>query len=1056
MDPITSNFLTSVAAGLTGKLLNAAGRRIANTFSGPMEKEALHLAVRDGIVALLLTIPTETEDERAHLDDIFQDIFQDEDTAKALVGILRGMPPDLEDLQDIFSDQGFVAEQIAGFDFREAMQAFTAAFLESAESAEVLQPLIKIGLLRKQAGLQEETLASMRELISFLRQAKEESISLRAGILHALEKKDAKPVEYRPQVRGIAAEGDWQSRYLRTVWGVCDRLELINFDESSCGTGDDDELKISQVFTTLNLANLEYAAGEDVGEVIRGNYNLRPWSVMGRVIERHPIKAVGAVASMDRLVILGRPGSGKSTLVNHLAGQLAQRRANMPERLTECGWSDEKRPLPVRIVLRKFAAWLPDEEQANAGLVGRYLEKMLSDMDYGEAYPYLKRVLWEEGGIIFFDGLDEVPAGTGREKRKRIIEAIRDFCAPLDKCKVVVTSREYAYTKEDSWRLPENEFPVVELAPFSEEQIGAFAQTWYGAVGRKKLWDRKKCDAEAESLFQAVRSQPHLKDMAGSPLLLTIMTQLHGRDGTLPRDRAELYKRAVRALLSLWENRIVRDAGGIKRMDPGLVMQLGVREEILQKVLERVAFLAHERQEGERETGEQEQPADILRADLRDELEKELKDLNKAQEVIDYIQLRSGLLIARDSRTYAFPHRTFQEYLTASYILGKGDCDRMLKERVKRAPDWWREVFLLAAGSARDNPRIISDLVDCLLPDGPKDEKISLDKHIHACLAATALAETGSAERVRRELAEDPEGGRFNRTHQTILQWLLAAMRFASGFDPRFRAEAGRMLGALGDPRPGVGLDSDGLPDMVWLDIDDGPFVMGDGDEEFECRLLTRPYQISKYPVTVAQFRAFMDDGGYGSEDFWTTSGWEWRQKEEVTGQRDIGGVFATANHPVVGVSWYEAMAFCTWLSHRTGWQVSMPTEAQWERAARGMDGREYPFGSTFKPDVHGNVLETGLQGTSAVGLFTEGDSECGASDMAGNVWEWCLTKWWDNYTDYETKADDNPEGNAKRMVRGGSWINNSDNARCADHDRGLPGLRYLKVGFRCVRTLNR
>ncbi|MEW6290291.1 MAG: hypothetical protein AB1545_10605 [Thermodesulfobacteriota bacterium] len=143
MDPITSKLLTSVASGLTGKLLSAAGSRIAKSFSGPKEKEALQLAVRDGIVALLLTIPTDTEDERNLLDDIFQQFFQDEDTAKALVGLLRGMPPDLDDLPDIFSDLGFVAEQIAGFDFLEAMQAFTAAFLESSENSEVLQPIIR-------------------------------------------------------------------------------------------------------------------------------------------------------------------------------------------------------------------------------------------------------------------------------------------------------------------------------------------------------------------------------------------------------------------------------------------------------------------------------------------------------------------------------------------------------------------------------------------------------------------------------------------------------------------------------------------------------------------------------------------------------------------------------------------------------------------------------------------------------------------------------------------------------------------------------------------------
>ncbi len=428
--------------------------------------------------------------------------------------------------------------------------------------------------------------------------------------------------------------------------------------------------------------------------------------------------------------------------------------------------------------------------------------------------------------------------------------------------------------------------------------------------------------------------------------------------------------------------------------------------------------------------------------------------MNKAQEVIDYIQLRSGLLIARDGRTYAFPHRTFQEYLTATYILGKGDCDRMLKERVKRASGWWWEVFLLAAGSARDNPRIISDLVDCLLPHRPKDEKISREKYIHAFLAATALAETGSAERVRRELAEDSEGGRFSRTHQTIQQWLLAAMRLGSGLNPRLRAEAGRVLGALGDPRPGVGLGPAGLPDMVWLDIEEGPFIMGEGNEAFECRLLTKPFQISKYPVTVAQFRTFVEDGGYENEEYWTTSGWQWRQQQGVTGPRDFGGVFATANHPVDAVSWYEAIAFCSWLSQRTGWHVSLPTEAQWERVARGRDGREYPFVGPCDPDIHGNCLETGLQGTSAVGLFAEGDAECKASDMAGNVWEWCLSKWRDNY--YETKVDDDLEGDDVRPLRGGSWINSAKDVRCFNRNANNPDDRSLIYGFRCTKTLDR
>jgi formylglycine-generating enzyme required for sulfatase activity len=277
-------------------------------------------------------------------------------------------------------------------------------------------------------------------------------------------------------------------------------------------------------------------------------------------------------------------------------------------------------------------------------------------------------------------------------------------------------------------------------------------------------------------------------------------------------------------------------------------------------------------------------------------------------------------------------------------------------------------------------------------------------------------------------------------------------MRFASGL----RAEAGRALGALGDPRRGVGLGPDGLPDLVWLDIEEGPFIMGEGDDEFECKLVTRPFQISKYPVTVAQFRAFVDDGGYEHEEYWTRSGWQWRQQDGITGPRDFGGVFTTDNHPVVGVSWYEAMAFCAWLSHRTGRQVTLPTEAQWERAARGTAGREYPFVGLCDPEIHGNFRETGLKGTSAVGLFAEGDAACGASDMAGNVWEWCRTKWRDDYTDYETRVDDDPEGGEHRSLRGGSWDFNATNSRCAVRYGYAPVYRLDGTGFRCARTLDR
>jgi formylglycine-generating enzyme required for sulfatase activity len=151
-------------------------------------------------------------------------------------------------------------------------------------------------------------------------------------------------------------------------------------------------------------------------------------------------------------------------------------------------------------------------------------------------------------------------------------------------------------------------------------------------------------------------------------------------------------------------------------------------------------------------------------------------------------------------------------------------------------------------------------------------------------------------------------------------------------------------------------------------------------------------------------------------------------------------------NHPVVGINWYEAVAYCRWLTEKLcalgtlgkDEAVRLPTEREWQRAAQGDDGREYPWGEWA--EGHANTRESGIGQPSAVGLFPEGASPCGALDMAGNVWEWCAD-WYDE--DRDTK-----------VLRGGSWNDFQWFARCAYHRVSLtPRSRYIEiVGFRCAR----
>jgi formylglycine-generating enzyme required for sulfatase activity len=270
--------------------------------------------------------------------------------------------------------------------------------------------------------------------------------------------------------------------------------------------------------------------------------------------------------------------------------------------------------------------------------------------------------------------------------------------------------------------------------------------------------------------------------------------------------------------------------------------------------------------------------------------------------------------------------------------------------------------------------------------------------------------------------------------------------------DPPERLKAGDELAALGDPRPGIGLmpapDGSGalIPDIDWVPIpDEGNFIYGEGDSQRALRL--PPFKMARYPITHAQFQAFIDaKDGFHNLEWWQGLSATNHHKHSPGDQ-----TFKFANHPHENVSWYDAIAFCRWLSKKLGQGVRLPTEWEWEKAARGMDGFTYPWGNEYIPgyaNINETVSKVGpyyLRSTSPVGMYyPQGASPYGVLDLSGNVWEWCLNEYV-NPNKVEVTDD------ATRVLRGGSWNDNQGSARTAYRSGGSPDFRYYFIGFRVV-----
>jgi len=689
-----------------------------------------------------------------------------------------------------------------------------------------------------------------------------------------------------------------------------------------------------------------------------------------------------------------------------------------------------------------------------------------------------------------FDGLDEVAPGDRVRVREAIEGLVKEFHASGDN-RYLVTSRTAAYV-EGTALAGFRKCAVLPLAPRERDTL---IDRWYHAV-----LPGSKADRHVRDLCEQIAaSDRRARDLAVTPLLATIFALVHRDRRELPKQRAEFFEHAVRILLT-------------EPYKEEATADLERDWEARRNRLSYIAFTLHQWRERGDVVAEDELIGAIwgnFGADERRAREAARAFLRRAAD-------RGGLLEEQDRNYGFYIHRTFQQFLAGRYLAEELSPEEQHAFLAKRLNDnHWDEPIRLAAGYLGiAGERRANDFILLLIKLGQGANGLKRG----VVTAGLALADLPAA-RVHEPTRAEVEKG------------LIETLRDGGGVPARLRAEAGQALGLCGDPRPEVV-----TVDAMWFClVPPGPFFMGSDDSDQEAFNTERPchpnfdipygYAIGQYPVTNAQFQEFVKEGGYAEERWWAVARahgvWKngkvtrriWLKEDKKWGYEledaeepaDFGVPFNLPNHPVVGISWYEALAFTEWLSARwraQGWltdemRVQLPSEPEWEKSARGglrlpiepvigeivnikeairsfdpstqrdnpEPRRRYPWGDAPDPN-YANYDDTGITATSAAGCFWHPGVPYACQDLAGNVWEWTRSLWgpWTlqegridaelrfpypyDHRDGRQDLDAGPE--VSRVLRGGAFGNVAGLLRCASRDLYGPVFR-ANFGFRVV-----
>jgi formylglycine-generating enzyme required for sulfatase activity len=671
-----------------------------------------------------------------------------------------------------------------------------------------------------------------------------------------------------------------------------------------------------------------------------------------------------ALPAHRKLLVVGDPGAGKSTFLKRVTFQL-------------CNQYATGGPLPVRIEAAVLSTYIAQQhtrtgpaDASSPEWIPLFLGAQCGEKNRGLGADYFRAKLIAGDCHVLIDGLDETP---DEPQRERLAKLIHEAAAAFDGCRFVVTSRPEG-------KIPIPGFEEALIGDLEPEAIRAFL-----AKLAKQLYptDETKERTFREDLEAAVNGRREIRKMTRNPVMLTALAVLQHNNVKLPEKRVDLYGSILE-----WLSKQRAKPGRIPASD----------------CLLRLRELALEMQN--HEEGRQKQ---VTLAWAGEKLARRFANREAAERFLRAEQADSGIVVSR-GREIAYWHLTFQEYLAALEIAGWEDTaqhELLLGGEPRIYKPEWRETALLYGGLLHNM--------------GPRKVDALLRRVLDRMGGQPNLADRAKCVGLIGALLPDLVGykvtdKRYGESLRLVMDIFDAEKSKSVPFQDRLAAA--EALGQAGDPRLAkhewvtipaarnywIGAQSQ---DPKGRDYDEEAY----GDEPLR-QVNLAPFRIGKYPVTVAQYLTFVEEGTAPNRE---PENWDEQQEHP--------------NWPVVNVTWHQATAYCEWAEGR------LPTEEEWERAARGPNCTKYPWGKEDIDPSRANYDESKIGHPTPVGLYPSGASAEGACDMVGNVFEWTSSEW--------------SRGSGTYVWRGGCFDDVRRYARSSFRYYSQPDGRLRSLGFR-------